>query len=81
MESQPQNPEFRINPENFRPMLLQAKFFQEYPQKQYGSRFYVKTVCKGISADDTSRLKGTLSISNVHIFFGHNLSINCLLSG
>ena len=29
MESQPQNPEFRINPENFHPCVLKKKFMHE----------------------------------------------------
>ena len=28
MESQPQNPEFRINPENFHPCNIHVKLFQ-----------------------------------------------------
>ena len=42
MESQPQNPEFRNNPENFHPCLKKLKDFNVFPQSNLQClRFYI----------------------------------------
>ena len=40
MESQPQNPEFRINPENFYPCIFFSQIMKKVNLNKYGNNWF-----------------------------------------
>ena len=70
MENQPQNPEFRINPENFQPMLISYITDQAANLLQYQNYLDIKLYlgkCIAVSDQTAPKLSSLIRVYTVSV--------------